>query len=153
MAEKFNPAEHDLKEQLISLNRVSKTVKGGRIARFAALMVVGDGAGHVGVGLGIDVAHLAAAEGDGFARRRGVGDGDSQHGAEAGAAAGRGVVARQREGLAPVAAAGVGEVTAQVARGPQVATAVVPRHGGVGVDTGEVGRRVDGDILGVTHAA
>ena len=41
MAEKFNPAEQDLKEQLISLNRVSKTVKGGRIARFAALMVVG----------------------------------------------------------------------------------------------------------------
>ena len=52
MSEKFNPAEHDLKEQLIFLNRVSKTVKGGRIARFAALMVVGDGAGHVGVGLG-----------------------------------------------------------------------------------------------------
>ena len=52
MVEKFNPAEHDLKESLISLNRVSKTVKGGRIARFAALMVVGDGEGHVGVGLG-----------------------------------------------------------------------------------------------------
>ena len=52
MANKFNPAEHDLKESLIALNRVSKTVKGGRIARFAALMVVGDGAGHVGVGLG-----------------------------------------------------------------------------------------------------
>ena len=52
MAEKFNPAEHDLTESLISLNRVSKTVKGGRVARFAALMVVGDGAGHVGVGLG-----------------------------------------------------------------------------------------------------
>jgi small subunit ribosomal protein S5 len=52
MAEKFNPAEHDLKESLIALNRVSKTVKGGRVARFAALMVVGDGAGHVGVGLG-----------------------------------------------------------------------------------------------------
>ena len=52
MVEKFNPAEHDLKESLISLNRVSKTVKGGRIARFAALMVVGDGNGHVGVGLG-----------------------------------------------------------------------------------------------------
>ena len=52
MVEKFNPAEHDLKESLIALNRVSKTVKGGRIARFAALMVVGDGAGHVGVGLG-----------------------------------------------------------------------------------------------------
>ena len=52
MVEKYNPAEHDLKESLISLNRVSKTVKGGRIARFAALMVVGDGNGHVGVGLG-----------------------------------------------------------------------------------------------------
>ena len=52
MVEKFNPAEHDLIESLISLNRVSKTVKGGRVARFAALMVVGDGAGHVGVGLG-----------------------------------------------------------------------------------------------------
>ena len=52
MAKKFNPAELDLKEQLVALNRVSKTVKGGRIARFAALMVVGDGNGHVGVGLG-----------------------------------------------------------------------------------------------------
>ena len=35
MAEKYNPAEHDLKESLIALNRVSKTVKGGRVARFA----------------------------------------------------------------------------------------------------------------------
>ena len=52
MANKFNPGEVELKETLVSLNRVSKTVKGGRIARFAALMVVGDGQGHVGVGLG-----------------------------------------------------------------------------------------------------
>ena len=52
MANKFNPAEVELTEKLVSLNRVSKTVKGGRIARFAALMVVGDGNGHVGVGLG-----------------------------------------------------------------------------------------------------
>ena len=52
MAYKFNPAEVELTEKLVSLNRVSKTVKGGRIARFAALMVVGDGNGHVGVGLG-----------------------------------------------------------------------------------------------------
>ena len=52
MANKFNPAELDLQEQLVALNRVSKTVKGGRIARFAALMVVGDGHGHVGYGLG-----------------------------------------------------------------------------------------------------
>ena len=52
MANKFNPAEVELKETLVALNRVSKTVKGGRVARFAALMVVGDGNGHVGVGLG-----------------------------------------------------------------------------------------------------
>ena len=52
MAYKFNPAEVELKETLVALNRVSKTVKGGRVARFAALMVVGDENGHVGVGLG-----------------------------------------------------------------------------------------------------
>ena len=52
MATKINPAELDLREQLVALNRVSKTVKGGRIARFAAIMVVGDGNGHVGCGLG-----------------------------------------------------------------------------------------------------
>ena len=52
MANKFNPAEVELKETLVALNRVSKTVKGGRISRFAAIMVVGDGNGHVGVGLG-----------------------------------------------------------------------------------------------------
>lgn len=52
MATNFNPTELDLKEQLVSLNRVSKTVKGGRVARFAAIMVVGDGNGHVGMGLG-----------------------------------------------------------------------------------------------------
>ena len=39
-------------EKLVSLNRVSKTVKGGRIFKFAALMVVGDGKGKVGFGLG-----------------------------------------------------------------------------------------------------
>ena len=49
---RINPAELDLREQLVALNRVSKTVKGGRVARFAAIMVVGDGNGHVGVGLG-----------------------------------------------------------------------------------------------------
>ena len=52
MAYNRNPAEQEFKEQLIALNRVSKTVKGGRIARFAAIMAVGDGKGHVGVGLG-----------------------------------------------------------------------------------------------------
>lgn len=52
MARDFNPAEVELQETMVALNRVSKTVKGGRIARFAAIMAVGDGNGHVGVGLG-----------------------------------------------------------------------------------------------------
>ena len=52
MAKRIDPAELDLKEKLVVVNRVSKTVKGGRIARFAALMVVGDENGHVGYGLG-----------------------------------------------------------------------------------------------------
>ena len=42
----------EFKDRLVTLNRVSKTVKGGRIMRFTALMVVGDGQGHVGYGLG-----------------------------------------------------------------------------------------------------
>ena len=52
MATRINAAELELKEKLVVVNRVSKTVKGGRIARFAALMVVGDENGHVGYGLG-----------------------------------------------------------------------------------------------------
>ena len=52
MAERINPETLDLQEKLVVVNRVSKTVKGGRIARFAALMIVGDGQGHVGYGLG-----------------------------------------------------------------------------------------------------
>ena len=52
MARRFNPDGLELKEKLVVVNRVSKTVKGGRIARFAALMIVGDENGHVGYGLG-----------------------------------------------------------------------------------------------------
>ena len=49
---KIDPATLDLQETLVCVKRVSKTVKGGRIMRFTALMVVGDGNGHVGYGLG-----------------------------------------------------------------------------------------------------
>ena len=52
MAERIDAATLDLMETNVAIKRVSKTVKGGRIARFAALMVVGDGNGHVGYGLG-----------------------------------------------------------------------------------------------------
>ena len=52
MARRNEAIESEYQEQLVALNRVSKTVKGGRIARFAALMVIGDGKGRVGYGLG-----------------------------------------------------------------------------------------------------
>lgn len=42
----------DLQERLVAVNRVAKTVKGGRTMRFSALVVVGDGNGHVGCGQG-----------------------------------------------------------------------------------------------------
>ena len=42
----------EFKEKVVAINRVSKTVKGGRIFKFSALVVVGDGAGTVGVGMG-----------------------------------------------------------------------------------------------------
>ncbi len=52
MSSLIDPSTLDLKERVVSLNRVSKTVKGGRIMKFSALIVVGDGAGHVGTGIG-----------------------------------------------------------------------------------------------------
>ena len=44
--------ENELKEKVVALNRVTKVVKGGRHMRFSAVVVVGDGNGHVGVGNG-----------------------------------------------------------------------------------------------------
>ena len=52
MIKKIDASTMELEEKLVALNRVSKTVKGGRIQRFTAIMVVGDKNGHVGYGLG-----------------------------------------------------------------------------------------------------
>ena len=52
MANIIDASTLDLHERVVALNRVSKTVKGGRIMKFSALVVVGDGNGIVGFGLG-----------------------------------------------------------------------------------------------------
>lgn len=48
----FDKQNNELKEKLVTVNRVSKTVKGGRVFSFTALTVVGDGKGRVGYGYG-----------------------------------------------------------------------------------------------------
>lgn len=52
MVQRIDASTLDLMEKNVCVRRVSKTVKGGRIQRFTAVMVVGDGNGHVGYGLG-----------------------------------------------------------------------------------------------------
>ena len=49
---RFEREQSEYVEKLVALNRVSKTVKGGRVMKFAALMVVGDEKGRVGFGTG-----------------------------------------------------------------------------------------------------
>lgn len=48
----IDASQLELTDKVVSIKRVSKTVKGGRTMRFTALVVVGDGNGHVGAGLG-----------------------------------------------------------------------------------------------------
>ena len=49
---KIDASAYELTERVVAINRVSKTVKGGRIFKFAAIVVVGDGNGIIGFGLG-----------------------------------------------------------------------------------------------------
>ena len=66
--EKIDPSQLDIKDTVVSINRVTKVVKGGKNLSFSALVVVGDG--HGVVGFGVEVAGREAVEeghDDGFA--------------------------------------------------------------------------------------
>ncbi len=52
LRQKIDSGSLDLKDHVVNINRVTKVVKGGKNLSFSALVVVGDGAGHVGFGMG-----------------------------------------------------------------------------------------------------
>jgi len=67
---KIDPAELALSEKLVRVNRVAKVMKGGKRLRFSALVVTGDGNGHVGIGLGkANEVPLAISKAGAVARR------------------------------------------------------------------------------------
>ncbi|PQP33956.1 30S ribosomal protein S5, partial [Desulfobacteraceae bacterium SEEP-SAG9] len=67
---RIDPTELTLTDKLVSLNRVSKVVKGGKHLSFSALVVTGDGNGHVGIGMGkANEVPNAISKGGAFARK------------------------------------------------------------------------------------
>ena len=58
----IDASQLELNDNVVSIKRVTKVVKGGRNMRFAALVVVGDGNGHVGAGVGKAFQKLSARE-------------------------------------------------------------------------------------------